>query len=277
MFGYDDPAQTLSTQTYGTDSCQACSEQSLAINYEGGETISSITMYAPDGAMYLRGLTITTSAGQTLQSGVDASSGFPAYTQDVGTGILIGAAGGYQPGIIDQLGFLFLDSPIASIVVSDITVTGGPTGTQGITPMELDTQHNYNGDTTNESWSFMGNRQVMSQTAITSTTVDTYGGSQAFATKFDGGFPEIFKEGITSTTTFMWSEADTSTTVKTTTTSQTLTWSQSGTLTPGEGITCNSVSGTGSGVFPFTSMVTITLEVSLGYGDVASQWCPLIL
>nr|POE75102.1 hypothetical protein CFP56_63337 [Quercus suber] len=266
-FNYDDPNQALSipagTQTYGTTSGEGITGQTLNINYAGGELISSVTMYAPDGAMYVRGLTITTNMGQTLQAGVDASSGFNAFTQDVGTGILIGAAGGYQPGIIDDLGFLFLDSPVASVVVTDITVTGGPTGAQDIAPMTLAAQHFFDGDTTTESWSFSGSKEVTSTTVITQTIVDTFGGMEAIAVSFSGGFLDIIKTGDMSTTTFSWSTMQTSTTTTMVADAVTLSWMQGGTLQPNEGITCDSVSGQGSGTFPFTSTVTITLQASL--------------
>lgn len=251
------------TQTYGASSGEGIVGETLNINYAGGELISSLTMYAPDGAKYLRGLTITTNMGQTLQCGVDASSGFNAISQDVGTGFLIGVSGDYEAGIIDNLGFLFLNSPVASIAVQDITITGGPTGTQGIAPTSLAQQHFFNGDTTAQTWTFSGSKSVVSTTQITQAIANTYGATEAIALNFGGNFLGIIKGDTTSTTTFMWSQVETDTTSTTMQTTQMLSWMQSGTLQPNEGITCDSVSGSGSGTFPYSATVTITLQVSL--------------
>lgn len=169
---------------------------------------------------------------------------------------------------INAMGLFFLNQPVISVSISNVTYNSNPIGTsQGIAPVALNQGHFYNNEGRNGSaasgnvtWNFTGS----------SSTTTSYKYMQGSSTKFGDSTTvsiddKIFGIGISISNTFTWEQTSESAATISSSDTQSLSYGSTGSLLPGKGVDVQALAQKGEGNFPYHSNVTLSLKDGTSY------------
>jgi len=233
----------------------SAADQFKSITLQPGELVTSLTLWGNGVGTRCGRILLTTNGGQMFDAGKN-TDGQTSYPMDVGSGYLFGFCG-RSDSDIDLLGAIFLTSPIVSVSVTDIQYTPSLSGlSSGISQVALDQAHFSNpvSAASPKDWQFSGNTTRTTSTTFTQSSSTMFGGS--VNVEVSG---EVFGVGAKASAGFEWQTTSTVEQSNTLSNEQSLQWGLSGTLQPGQGISCTAYCQLGQGQTRYTGNVTVTL------------------
>ena len=236
----------------------------IGVNYGGNDLFSRLILYGAANSGYIQHLLVHTSAGDALNAGEPVADGLTPHEQAVGSGVLFGFSGttfsSAEGTDLQSLSFMFLDSPVASIEVTNLQFPNAPTGDEDLQVVGLSQGHFYNTQETGTiQWQFNNQQSATQMYAFAQTSTKTFTVMTGVSLQIAAGvlIPSV---QVTASTMFTWTTTYMTTTTVTTSSTVQVQWNEQGTLNPGQGVDTTAIAAVGSGTFPYTSTVTLKLK-----------------